>query len=180
MNKWYLILCLIFSNIYLQAQPPQGYRGMGRGNRPGMSPDMKNRGEIRNGEEELMLDSFPTIPNITLEQRVDIGIIMTNEQKDISKQIEKKRKWVEKFDTASNTSDKEKAQKNIDKIDKKIGKRIEKSNKKIRKILSDEQYAIFLEKRNQFKFNRRFHPANHRPEGGLGERPRGENQRFMR
>ena len=180
MNKWSLILCLIFSNIYLQAQPPQGNRGMDRGGRPGMPPQgMDNRSEMRNGEGQLMLDSFPSIPDVTLEQRADIGMIMMNEHKDISKQMEKKRKEMKKFDTSSGTSDKEKIQKKIDKIDKKIEKRIEKSNEKIRKILSDEQYAIFIEKRKQIKFKRHFPPSHHRPEGGFRERPGGEDRRFM-
>lgn len=98
MNKWILILCLIFSTVYLQAQPPQGNREMGRGNRQGMPHDTNNRGEMRNGGEQLRLDSFPSIPDITLERRTDVGIIMTNEHKDISKYIAEKRKWMEKFD----------------------------------------------------------------------------------
>ena len=87
---------------------------------------------------------------------------------------------MKKFDVSSDINAKDKIQKNVDKIDKKIEKRIEKSNEKIRKILSDVQYAIFLEKRDQVKFKRYFHPVNYRPEGGFGERPRGENQGFMR
>jgi ElaB/YqjD/DUF883 family membrane-anchored ribosome-binding protein len=172
MNKWSLILCLIFFHVYLQAQPPRGSMGMGSGNRPrGMRPDMGNRGEMRNNEV-LTLDSFPPIPGITLLQRSDIGDIMAKEYKDISKYMMEKHQLMEKSEQSAD-KEKEKIQKKIDKVEQKIEKQIGKSNKKIQKMLSDEQYAIFLKQRPYFKFNRHFQPSNFRPpEGGFGERPR--------
>jgi hypothetical protein len=155
---------------------------MGRGgNRQGPPSGMANRGEM-SGQEQLRLDSFPSIPDISLEQRADIGIILSKEQKDIVKQIRKKQEWMEKDRQSPEKieKEKEKIHKKVAQIDDKIGKRIEKSNKKIRKILSDEQYQVFLEKRNQFRFSRSSVPGNRPPEGGSRERPRGENPGFRR
>jgi hypothetical protein len=182
MNKWYFILYLVFTGVCLQAQPPQGGRGMGRGgNRQGSPQGMANRGGM-SGQEQLRLDSFPSIPDITLEQRADIGIILAKEQKDIAKHIRKKQECIEKDRQSPNQSEKEseKIRKEIAKTDENIRKRIEKSNKKIRKILSDEQYLVFLEKRNQFKFSRFTVPGDRRPEGNFRERPGGENPGFRR
>ncbi|MDR3217807.1 MAG: hypothetical protein LBU22_02340 [Dysgonamonadaceae bacterium] len=184
MNKWHFILWLIFTSVCLHAQSPQRGIGMGGGNRQGPPPGMSQRNEARDGAEELRLDSFPPIPDITLEQRVDVGNILAKEQKDTFKLHQKKRELLEKDRQSPEKSEKDrkKMQKEMDKIDSKIEKRIEKSNKKIRKILSEEQYRVFLEKRNDFIF-RRVPPAGSRlPEGsgGFRERPGGMNQGFGR
>jgi hypothetical protein len=157
--------------------------GTGRGNRQGQPPSgMGQRGEA-GGEEQLILESFPEIPDITLKQRTDIGNILAKEQKDIFMQVRKKRELMEKDGQSPDRSEKEKdkMQKDIARIDGKIEKQIGKSNKKIRRILSDEQYQVFLEKRNDFKF-KRLPPSGFRPpEERGGERPgRGENREFRR
>jgi hypothetical protein len=178
MNRWYLILCLVSASICLQAQPPQGNRRMGGGNRQGPPPGMGQRGGAGREVEQFRLDSFPPIPDITLAQRADIGFVLTKEQEDISKHLQKKRELMEKDRQSPGRSEKkkEKTRKKISGIDGKILKRIEKSNKKIRKILSDGQYRIFVEKRNDFRFTREAVPG-FRPsgEGGFRQRPGGGN-----
>jgi hypothetical protein len=180
MNKLFLILFLIFTSLCLQAQPPQGgNRGMGRGNRQGSPSGMRQRGELRGearGGEQLRLDSFPEIPDITIEQRADVGIILVKEQQEIFKQVQKKRELMEKDKQSPDRSEKEKAkmQKNLADVDGKIQKQIEKSNEKIRKILSDKQYQVFLEKRNDFRFNRITPPRfRQSEEGGFRRRSEG-------
>jgi hypothetical protein len=128
------------------------------------------------GGEQLRLDSFPEIPDITLEQRADVGFILVKERQDVLKQVRKKRELMEKDKQSPDRSEKEKAktQKNLAEVDGKIQKQIEKSNEKIRKILTDKQYQVFLEKRNDFKFNRitpsRFRQSEER---GFGRRLEG-------
>jgi hypothetical protein len=180
MNKWNLLLLLISASLSLSAQPPQGGRGMGGGNRQGPPPaGMRQRGEAGNGVEELRLDSFPPIPDITLKQRADIGNILVKEQKEVFKLHQKKRELMEEERQSSVNSekDREKRRKALAKIDAKIEKCIDKSNRKIRKILSDEQYRVFLEKRNDFRFRRS--PAGFRPPAPneIRERPEGTNPR---
>ncbi|MDR0757901.1 MAG: hypothetical protein LBF85_08655 [Tannerella sp.] len=182
MSKWYLILCLALTSICLQAQPPQG-RGarMGGGNRQGPPPGMGQRGETGKAEEQFRLDSFPEIPGITLAQRADIGIVLTGEQKDIFKYVREKHKLMDKDRQSPGRSEKEKekTQKNIAAIDGKIRKRIGKSDRKIRKILSDEQYRVFLEKRKDFLFVRVNPPGFRPPENRRpGERQGGGNPGF--
>ncbi|MDR2707103.1 MAG: hypothetical protein LBC02_15125 [Planctomycetaceae bacterium] len=178
-------MLLISASMSLSAQPPQGGRGMGGGNRQGPPPGRDQRGEAGNEAEALRLDSFPPIPEITFEQRMNVGNILMKEQKDIVKWHQKKRELLEKDrqSPGRNEKDRAKTQKALAKIDTKIDKRIEKSNKKIRKILSEEQYRIFLEKRNDFRF-RRVPPAGFRPPEGDGRfrerRPEGMNPGFRR
>jgi hypothetical protein len=171
MKNLICIFCLLFAGISLQAQPPmdgRGGRGMGGGNRQGPPPGMGQRGGQNRGNTEFRLDSFPEIRQITLEQRVDIGIVLAKEQKDVFKLFEKKRKLMDKERQTAEMSEKDRAkiQKNLAKIDEKIAKRKEKSNKKIKKILSEEQYQKFLEKRNDFKFSP-VSPAGFRPPEGF-------------
>ncbi|MDR1516956.1 MAG: hypothetical protein LBS52_02460 [Dysgonamonadaceae bacterium] len=147
-----------------------GGRGMGGGNRQGPPSGMGQRGGQSRGNVEFRLDSFPEIRQITLEQRADIGIILAKEQKSIFKLFEKKRELMDKEPQTAEMSEKDRAkmQENLAKIDEKIAKRKEKSNKKIKKILSAEQYQIFLEKRNDFRFTP-VPPEGFNPQEGDGE-----------
>jgi hypothetical protein len=137
-------------------------------------------GPLRNnanyGEpDKLMLDHFPDIPGLSLEQRADIGVILTKEQKENGKQMQKKRQLLEEKKNPFISEKKQrKIQKNIEKADRNIERQIDKSNKKIRKILSEEQYRIFIKKRSEFQF-REFPVSprfNRNPNGQTGgERP---------
>lgn len=121
---------------------------------------------------------------MTLEQRLNIGKALAKEQEDIYKWHQKKRELTQKDLQlpVGNGKDREKNQKERTKIDAAITKRIEKSNKKIQKILSEEQYRIFLEKRNDFRFNRTSR-VGIRPSAGdgkLGEKREDSNREFGR
>jgi hypothetical protein len=170
MNRLNLILCLILTSICLLAQPPQG--------------GMRQRGETGKAEEQFRLEAFPDIPGITLAQRADVGIVLAGEQKDIFKYAREKYRLMEQdrqSPAGRSAKEKEKTRKDVAAIDGKIRKRIDKSNKKIRKILSVEQYRVFLEKRNDFRFER-VSPPGFRPpaNGGPGERPAGSGSPVFR
>jgi hypothetical protein len=176
MKKVIIFLALIISaNIY--AQMPQG--GGGRGGQGGFGgpgggrrggPPSEGRGEFNrfNADETPVLEFFPEIPNLTLEQRMDVGNILIDEQKSIRKNESQKHELMKKERDATDWDEKkiEKNRKKIADIDKKNGTVIEKSNKKIKKKLSDEQYQAFLEKRNEFRFKSQQPPR--RPEGREG------------
>ena len=130
-----------------------GFGGGGGGHRGGPPPGGMDFNR-QQAEETLILEFFPEIPNITMEQRIEVGIIMGDEQKRIRKFESQKQELMEK--EGEEDPDEKEIEKNrtkIRKIDGKIQKQIEKSNKKIKKKLSDEQYQVFLERRNDFRFS---------------------------
>lgn len=156
MKRIIIILLTTFSVAGTYAQMPQGgggFGGRGGGQRGGTPPGGRDFNR-QQAEETLILEFFPEIPHITLEQKMEIGIIMGDEQKRIRKFESQKRELIEKEREAN--SDEKEIEKNrtkIREIDGKIQKQIEKSNKKIKKKLSDEPYQVFLEKRNEFRFS---------------------------
>lgn len=146
MKKFFVTTFLILFAVSFYAQPPQGGR---RGGRPEGAPPGGMRQSFSEGETKPILEEFPTIPNLTLEQREKVGSILTKEQQDITKQIKKKREFEQdriEYSTERNI------EKDLQKIDGKITEIKDKSNKKIKKVLSDEQYSVFLDKRDMFKF----------------------------
>jgi hypothetical protein len=156
MKQFVIILLTVFSVVGAYAQMPQGgggFGGRGGGQRDGPPPGGMDFNRQK-AEEILILEFFPEIPNITLEQKMDVGNILGDEQKRICKFESQKRELIEK-EREENSDEKkiEKNRKKILKIDGKIKKQIEKSNKKIKKKLSDEQYQVFLEKRHEFRFS---------------------------
>jgi hypothetical protein len=181
-----LTLCLsVLNQADVSAQPPQGGRqgGMGRG---AMRPpsDAANY----SGSNELVLDYFPDIPGLSLEQRVDIIMILLKEQKSINGEPQKRLQLAEKKENSVlNDKEQRNVQKKIDRLDQKIQQKMDKSNKKIKKILSEEQYRVFIEKRAEFRF-RHEQPQiqlkrepNAPPEGGVppsGRPPAGGGRRF--
>ncbi|MDR1738432.1 MAG: hypothetical protein LBR66_06425 [Candidatus Symbiothrix sp.] len=183
-KELFIFLCLLLSVFSMQAQPPQGSGGRGMGDRQGPPPSgIGQRGESGRETTELRLDSFPEIPAITFEQRVDIGIILSKEQKDVLKLFEKKRELLDNEHQTTEMSETEhaKTQQKIAKIDGKIAKRKEKSNKKIKKLLSEEQYQIFLQKRHEFRFSNQRPPMSPQQRGSMNGRegmpPAGGGQR---
>lgn len=166
MKKILLIISVVLITICTYAQPPGEGRGPGGpppGNGMGHRPSSTN-------DNKLILEHFPEIPNLTLEQREKVGSILTSERKDTDKQMEKKREIEIKRNPDMSNKDLEKQHKEINKIDKKIQDIRGKSDKKIRKVLSDEQYLVFAEKRDEFKFKR------HRQRPSFGEQRPGNDE----
>jgi hypothetical protein len=167
MKKLHFILCVLFISTGLYSQSPQGGRGGqggfgGSGRRQGMPPDGRMN---RSSEKRFTLESFPEIPGLTLEQRMEIGIVLGDERKDMEKLTREKQELMmeEQKNSGWDAKKIEKNNKKKIKIDQKIRKRIVKSDKKIKKKLSGEQYAVFLEKRGEIKF-RMDTPPPARPE----------------
>jgi len=152
MKRFLVIISVIFISMGIYAQPPGGGE-RGRGGRPpgdrmGQRPSFSN-------EDKPILEHFPEIPDLTLQQREKVGTILTNERKDINKQMEKRRDIDKKRNPKVTEKELDKQRKEIDKIDKKIQDIKSKSDKKIKKVLSDDQYLVFIEKREEFKFKQR-------------------------
>ena len=156
MKHLIIILLAAFSVAGAYAQMLQGGGGFGGrgGGQRGVPPPGDRDFNRQKAEETLILEFFPEIPNITSEQRMEVGNIMGDEQKRIRELEFQKRELMEKK-RAENSDEKkiEKNRKKIAKIDGKIKKQLEKSNKKIKKKLSDEQHQVFLEKRSEFRFS---------------------------
>lgn len=154
MRKLFIVACvIILATTQAFAQPPSGRggRGPGEGSPPG---DRMGQRSSSFGEDKPILEHFPEIPDLTLQQREKIGTILTDERKDINKQMDKKKSAERKKDSEIDENELQKQQKEFDKIDKKIQDIKSKSDKKIKKILSDQQYLAFVEKREEFKFKR--------------------------
>jgi hypothetical protein len=189
MRKIFILLtaAALGANVYAQGGFGGGrFGGPGGGGQRGGSPP-EGRGNFNPDKikETPALDSFPEIPNLTLEQRMDIGNILTDEHKAVRKLesqkhelFRKERETAEPDQTAM-----EKNRKKIAKIDGKIQKRIDKSNKKVAKKLSAEQYRVFLEKRQDFRFGNGRPPMTPGERGGTpngreGMPPRGQRPGF--
>lgn len=151
------LVLILLSVITLKAQPHQG-RGGGRPD--GTPPEgMRQRPQI-NGDDKMILEYFPEIPNLSLTQREKVGSILTKERKDIAKQLDKKRNLEIGYKELTE-KDREKNKEKIEKIEVKINQIKEKSNQKIKKELSEKQYSVFKEKREDFKFK---HHRGNRPD----------------
>lgn len=133
-------------SISMTAQPPQG--GGSGGFQGG---DRMRQSSMRSSEKILVLANFPEIPEITLKQREKVGTILTKEKKDIDKQLAKKKKIEEKSKDADE-KDLLKNEKKTAEIDKKIEGIKEQSNIKIAKEFTKEQFDIFVEKRDEVRF----------------------------
>jgi hypothetical protein len=184
-----LVLLMTFAlgtNVYSQGGFGGGRGFGGPGGRGG--PPSGARGEFNPQEmdDTPVLENFPEIPGITLEQRADVGKILGDEHKSVRKLESQKMKLFQKEREATDRDEKNfaKNRKKIAKIDEKIRKQIEKSNKKIAKKLTAEQYQIFLEKRQEFRFNSGRPPMMPRgekggtPNGMEGMPPRGQRPMF--
>jgi Spy/CpxP family protein refolding chaperone len=165
MKKLFFITLATFivANV-VYAQMPQGGGFGSRGGQGGGRGGEGHRGghpsegrdfNRRAADETPILEFFPEIPNLTLEQRTEIGNVLSDEQKYIRKLESQKHELMKKEREATAQDERkiEKNQKKMAKIDGKIQKRIEKSDKKIKKKLLNEQYLIFLEKRGEFRFS---------------------------
>jgi len=159
------------------AQPPGGGGRGERGGGPQGGPSMGMRDRGSSEDEKIILEHFPEIPDLTLEQREKVGTILTGERKDIGKEMQNKHKIEMELRQNEEMSEKEinKNKEKIEKADKKINEIKEKSDKKIKKVLSDEQYIVFKEKREEFKFKSQRQRPNRQMRDGddsrSGERP---------
>lgn len=174
MKRLFFVLALVATITGVYAQPPGGRRPNGgpRGERPPMG-GMRDQD---NGQNKMWIEKFPDIPDLTLEQRRKLGEVLSDEQKSVEKQLENKRSYQAELD-ANDLSEKEiqKLTKKIGKANESIAKQKEKSDKKIKKILSDSQYKVFSEKRDEFKFNKLRRPHQRPDNERRPQRPDDDN-----
>lgn len=146
------------------AQPPQGG---GMGDRPpgggGGRPPMGQMKESDN--ESFLLEKFPDIPDLSLEQREKVGSLLLKEHKAVSKKMAEKRDLLPRPTRGEQREipDPEKIEKNrkkLEKLDENIEKIREKTNKKVKKVLSSEQYQVFLDVKDSFVFKRQARSNN--------------------
>jgi len=133
-------------------------------------------------KDKIILEHFPDIPGLTLQQREKIGSLLTKEREDIENQMNKKRDLEIDLKKKENPTDKEikKNREKADKIDKKILDIREKTNKKAEKVLSKDQYLVFIDKRQDFKFKqqRSGRPDFRKEEGRDHNMPPGERNEW--
>ncbi|PXV58900.1 Spy/CpxP family protein refolding chaperone [Dysgonomonas alginatilytica] len=170
MKKIFLAIATIAVCLNLSAQPPMG------GGRPGGGGGRPPRGEYSQrseGSSQIGITKLPEIEGLTDQQREKLVKALTDERMSVMKLNRQKHQLQREVDSIPNSKNAEKNIKNINKIDIKIQEEQAKYNKKIRSILSVEQYAIFNEKRNEIEFSRperRSRPDGER-RGGRGNRP---------
>jgi len=111
---------------------------------------------------------------LTLEQRLDLSTVVTNEHRSILKLMDQKKELRVKIDQANNQKDIDKNTKKMAKLDDKMQKVSLKADKKIQSLLSAEQYREFVEKKELIKFSApptfRNGPRPDQPEHGNRER----------
>lgn len=122
------------------AQPPRGDEGKGI-----MHPPREKMGEKGN----IFLEN---IPELTSQQKQNVTAILTDEWIEVMKLMNKIYTLTDY--QLYDFSEKEKQDKERHKILKKINKIETKSDKKIKKMLSVEQFCAYLEKRHEFKFRK--------------------------
>lgn len=163
---------LLSIGISLAAQPPIGgggsrpQGGPGRGRPPMQSMNQQN--------DNFIITNIPDIPNLTLDQREKLSKEISNEKRDISKLMAERMKQDREAQNPGLASkDRVKMIEKVEKIDAKISKQEEKYDKKYRKILSDDQYLFFKEKKNEIRFN------DQRGQGRKKPRPDVQNPQSM-
>ena len=161
-----------------------GYGGGGyRGNRG--NSGMRNQTQsLSKDYSQLSITNFPEITGLTLKQNLDLSTTVTDEQRNILKLTDQKQELQVKIDHANNQKDIDKNKKKMAKLDDKLQQVSQKADKKIRAILTNEQYKEFMEKKDQIKFGTLptfrggFRPNPNQPDNGNPERteqPEGQN-----
>lgn len=171
MRKLILAIATLAVCINLAAQPPMG------GGRPG-GEGRPPRGESsqRGGDSnQIGITKLPEIEGLTEKQREKLVKALTDERKAVMKLERQKRNLMMPKDASGEPNDDEKTMKKVHKIDGKIDKERTKSEKKIRSILTPEQYAIFDEKRGEVEFRRPERRRSRPSDGERRSRPDGES-----
>ncbi len=160
MKKILLAIATISVCLNFAAQPPMGGGRPGGGGRP-------PRGEFSQqsrDNSQIGITKLPEIEGLTDKQREKLVKALTDERKAVMKLEAQKHELMKPEDGSNKPNDDEKIIGKVHKIDEKINKERTKYDKKIRSVLSVEQYAIFKEKYNQIEFKgmekRRIRPTD--------------------
>ena len=149
--------------------------GGGRGNRGGgganpPSGEMRRQpGAVSRDYEKVGIADFPEITGLTYKQSLDLFKIVKDEYRNTLMLTDQKQEFQVKINNAKNQKDIDKNTKEIAKLDDKIEKTNLDADKKIKAILTADQYSEFTEKKDQIKFNTP--PILRGGGGGGGPRP---------
>ena len=132
-----------------------GYGGGYGGNRYGGNPGETRRPSQSNKIDynQIYITYFPEITGLTLKQNLDLSAVVTDEYKNILKLTDQKQVVQAKIDQAHSQKETDKNIKKRVKLDDKIQKVTTKADKKIRAILTNDQYNEFMEKKDLIKFD---------------------------
>lgn len=130
-----------------------GYGGGYRGNRGENSGEMRARQAVSSNDySQVYITDFPEITGLTLKQNLDLSTAITDEHRNIMKLNDQKQELQVKVDHADSQKQADKNTKKIAKLDDKIQKASLKADKKIRAILSEDQYTEYINKKDLIKF----------------------------
>ena len=132
----------------------------------------RQSGSINRDYETVSITDFPEISGVTYKQNMDLFKIVKDEYKNTLMLSDQKQEFQVKIDKAKNQKDIDKNTKEIAKLDEKIKKVNLDADKKIKAILSTDQYNEFIEKKDQIKFST---PPVLRGGGPRPDRPRADN-----
>lgn len=175
MKKIFLVIAIITISLILgvclnlSAQSPMGGGRPGGGGRPPRGESWQ-RGE---SGSRVGITKLPEIEGLTDQQREKLVKALTDERTNMMKLTREKHQLQMVIDSIPDSKQAEKNIKSITKIDDKIVKEQDESDKKIRSILSAEQYTILKEKQHEVEFSR---PERRRNRPADGER-RGRSNR---
>ena len=148
MKKLSVIFAILLVSCYSLAQQPSrdGQR---------MPPPNKNGGpRMEKNNSGMIFNSLSKdIPNLTLEQKEKVSSLLTKENDKLDKEFSKK-KELEKGSSQLSEKDVKKRKDKLTKIDGNIDKIKKDTNKKVKKVLDEEQYQIFETKREQLHFDK--------------------------
>ena len=153
---WMIAGLSVCSSIAAQGYGRYGGRGYGGygGNRYGSNPGETRYQPpaIKTDYNQVYITDFPEITGLILKQKLDLSAVITDEHKNILKLSDQKQELQAKIDQAQSQKEIDKNTNKMAKVDEKIQKVSLKAEKKIRAILTDDQYNEFIEKKNLIKF----------------------------
>jgi len=154
---WLMVGLTVSMNLTAQRGGGGGGRGgagggggapMG-GNIPG---GMRGQQAPSRDYEQVQITDFPEIMGLTVNQKLNLFKIVKDEYKNILKLTDQKQELQRTSANAKNQKEIDKNTKALEKLDGNAKKVSETADKKIRKIISNDQYREFTEKRELVKF----------------------------
>ena len=102
---------------------------------------------------QIRIIDFPEISGLTVKQNLNLFKIVKDEHQEILMLTDQKQELQNKIEQAKKQKDIDKDTKTIAKFDNNAKKASIAADKKIRKILTNDQYNEFIEKRDLIKFS---------------------------
>jgi len=137
-------------------------RGGGRsgGNRGDFGGDRGNTATSRNQSQiitrdydQVRITDFPEIAGLTYKQNLNLFKIVKDEQKNILKLTDQKQMLQNNINQAKNQKEIDKNTKSMAQLDEKVQKASLAADKKIKGVLTNDQYTEFISKKELIKFS---------------------------